>query len=214
MLFQLLGKFLCICCCFASAPHAFPSSSSRLLTPMQGPGCCVLSKTRLTVQETAGIPIWSPADSCSAYAASAQRCLFKLSPQHFQVPSARFLEWRLFAMWFLFQKGHVKCNTIKCPALSCENPVVEPQQCCPKCTGPMFFQRLDHLKRRKKMKDVQHADSLCPLQAIRSGSPQGWELLPSPAGTTELFISQERPSVSATSSHPSRVTSASCAHAL
>eukprot|EP00066_Takifugu_rubripes_P006486 XP_003971310.2 PREDICTED: chordin-like protein 1 [Takifugu rubripes] len=33
------------------------------------------------------------------------------------------------------EKGHVKCNTIKCPALSCENPVAEPQQCCPKCTG-------------------------------------------------------------------------------
>uniref|UniRef100_A0A3Q3XG79 VWFC domain-containing protein n=1 Tax=Mola mola TaxID=94237 RepID=A0A3Q3XG79_MOLML len=30
--------------------------------------------------------------------------------------------------------GHVKCNTIKCPALPCENPVAEPQQCCPRCT--------------------------------------------------------------------------------
>lgn len=35
----------------------------------------------------------------------------------------------------LFQTGHVKCNTIKCPALPCENPVAEPQQCCPRCTG-------------------------------------------------------------------------------
>lgn len=33
------------------------------------------------------------------------------------------------------QSGHVKCNTIKCPVLPCENPVPEPQQCCPKCSG-------------------------------------------------------------------------------
>ncbi|KAG7236713.1 hypothetical protein INR49_000607 [Caranx melampygus] len=32
------------------------------------------------------------------------------------------------------ETGHVKCNTIKCPALPCENPVAEPQQCCPRCT--------------------------------------------------------------------------------
>ncbi|XP_053703370.1 chordin-like protein 2 [Synchiropus splendidus] len=32
------------------------------------------------------------------------------------------------------ESGHVKCNTIKCPALSCENPVVDPQQCCPRCS--------------------------------------------------------------------------------
>lgn len=31
----------------------------------------------------------------------------------------------------------MKCNTIKCPALPCENPVAEPQQCCPRCTGTM-----------------------------------------------------------------------------
>ncbi|KAJ3589952.1 hypothetical protein NHX12_007909 [Muraenolepis orangiensis] len=29
--------------------------------------------------------------------------------------------------------GHVKCNTIRCPVLTCENPVTEPQQCCPRC---------------------------------------------------------------------------------
>ncbi|KAF3705989.1 Chordin-like protein 2 [Channa argus] len=32
------------------------------------------------------------------------------------------------------ETGHVKCNTIKCPALTCENPVSDPQQCCPRCT--------------------------------------------------------------------------------
>ncbi|XP_056267347.1 chordin-like protein 2 isoform X1 [Pseudoliparis swirei] len=31
--------------------------------------------------------------------------------------------------------GHVKCNIIKCPALPCERPVAEPQQCCPRCSG-------------------------------------------------------------------------------
>lgn len=46
-----------------------------LIFDTQGPGWYVLSKTRLTTQGTAGIPIWSPLDSCSACAASAQRCL-------------------------------------------------------------------------------------------------------------------------------------------
>ncbi|XP_027886861.1 chordin-like protein 2 isoform X1 [Xiphophorus couchianus] len=32
------------------------------------------------------------------------------------------------------ETGHVKCNTIKCPALTCENPATEPQRCCPRCT--------------------------------------------------------------------------------
>ncbi|TRY97922.1 hypothetical protein DNTS_034146 [Danionella cerebrum] len=31
------------------------------------------------------------------------------------------------------ESGHVKCNSIKCPALRCENPVSMPQQCCPRC---------------------------------------------------------------------------------
>lgn len=31
------------------------------------------------------------------------------------------------------ETGHVKCNAIRCPALSCDNPVAEPQQCCPRC---------------------------------------------------------------------------------
>lgn len=105
---------------------------------MQGPGCCVLSKTRHTVQETAGIPIWTLSDSCSACAASARRSLFNLCSKHLHC--ARFLEWKSVCNLCEFtlsslQKGHVKCNTIKCPALSCENPVAEPQQCCPKCTG-------------------------------------------------------------------------------
>ncbi|XP_016361714.1 chordin-like protein 2 [Sinocyclocheilus anshuiensis] len=29
--------------------------------------------------------------------------------------------------------GHVKCNSIKCPVLRCENPVTNSQQCCPRC---------------------------------------------------------------------------------
>lgn len=58
-------------------------------------------------------------------------------------------------MCFLFQKGHVKCNTVKCPALSCAHPVAEPRRCCPKCTGPMFVRRLYRLKKRKKLKGVQ-----------------------------------------------------------
>ncbi|XP_036380977.1 chordin-like protein 2 [Megalops cyprinoides] len=32
------------------------------------------------------------------------------------------------------ETGHVKCNTIKCPVLRCENPVTDAQQCCPRCT--------------------------------------------------------------------------------
>ncbi|XP_062342118.1 chordin-like protein 2 isoform X1 [Osmerus eperlanus] len=32
------------------------------------------------------------------------------------------------------ETGHVKCNTIKCPALRCENPVTDAKQCCPRCT--------------------------------------------------------------------------------
>lgn len=151
MLLQFLGK-LCVCCCCASAPHAFPSSSSRLLTPMQAPGCCVLSKTRLTVQETAGIPIWSPSDSCSAYAASAQRLLVPTRVQTFKGALRKMLSNEVCLQCvFLFQKGHVKCNTIKCPALSCENPVAEPQQCCPKCTGLSFPSKdLIILKRERK----------------------------------------------------------------
>ncbi|KAL6469949.1 hypothetical protein MHYP_G00210680 [Metynnis hypsauchen] len=31
------------------------------------------------------------------------------------------------------ESGHVKCNTIKCPVLRCENPVTDSQQCCPRC---------------------------------------------------------------------------------
>ncbi|XP_076835619.1 chordin-like protein 2 isoform X1 [Brachyhypopomus gauderio] len=31
------------------------------------------------------------------------------------------------------ESGHVKCNTIKCPVLRCENPVTDTQQCCPRC---------------------------------------------------------------------------------
>lgn len=135
-------RLLLLCVCATRVPH---SSSSRPLTPMQGPGCCVLSKTRLTVQETAGIPIWSPSDSCSAYAASAQRCCFKLpASKHLKgsiaqnVSNEVCLQCGFFLFNFIFQKGHVKCNTIKCPALSCENPVAEPQRCCPKCSGPIF----------------------------------------------------------------------------
>lgn len=32
------------------------------------------------------------------------------------------------------ETGHVKCKSIRCPALQCENPVTDPQQCCPRCT--------------------------------------------------------------------------------
>lgn len=69
------------------------------------------------------------------------------------------------------------------------------------------------IRAAEKIQDVQRADFLGPLQVIRSESPQDSELLSNPAGTTELFINQERPSTSATSSHPSRVTSVLCVHA-
>lgn len=63
---------------FSSAPYAFlllhTGSSSSPCFDTQALGCCVLSKTRRTTRETAGIPIWSRSDSCSACAASAQRC--------------------------------------------------------------------------------------------------------------------------------------------
>ncbi|XP_037543496.1 chordin-like protein 2 [Nematolebias whitei] len=32
------------------------------------------------------------------------------------------------------ETGHVKCSTIRCPALPCEDPVTETQRCCPRCT--------------------------------------------------------------------------------
>ncbi|XP_064208508.1 chordin-like protein 2 isoform X1 [Anguilla rostrata] len=32
------------------------------------------------------------------------------------------------------ETGRVKCSTIKCPVLRCENPVTDAQQCCPRCT--------------------------------------------------------------------------------
>lgn len=70
------------------------------------------------------------------------------------------------------------------------------------------------IREGEKIPGVQRADFLGPLQVIRSESPQDSELLSNPAGTTELFINQERPSTSATSSHPSRVTSVLCVHAL
>nr|XP_055036337.1 chordin-like protein 2 [Misgurnus anguillicaudatus] len=31
------------------------------------------------------------------------------------------------------ESGHVKCSSIKCPVLRCENPVTSSQQCCPRC---------------------------------------------------------------------------------
>lgn len=37
------------------------------------------------------------------------------------------------------ETGHVKCSTIRCAAVSCDNPVVEPQQCCPRCTDEPRF---------------------------------------------------------------------------
>ncbi|XP_020778801.1 chordin-like protein 2 [Boleophthalmus pectinirostris] len=37
------------------------------------------------------------------------------------------------------ETGHVKCSTIRCPAPSCDNPVVQPQQCCPRCTDEPKF---------------------------------------------------------------------------
>ncbi|XP_053297374.1 chordin-like protein 2 [Pleuronectes platessa] len=52
--------------------------------------------------------------------------------------------------------GHVKCNTIKCPALSCENPVAVPQQCCPRCTdGPRIPAGL-----RASVKSCRHNGSI------------------------------------------------------
>ncbi|CAL1573583.1 unnamed protein product [Knipowitschia caucasica] len=37
------------------------------------------------------------------------------------------------------ETGHVKCSTVKCPALSCDQPVLQPQQCCPKCSDEPAF---------------------------------------------------------------------------
>lgn len=140
---------------FVFAPYAFlsnqRSSSSSFLTPMQGPGWYVLSKTRHTTQETAGIPIWSPSDSCSACAVSAQRCFrhtYCLLSKHLKEYYNEFLNCQRSSVLMepicSLQKGHVKCNTIKCPALSCETPVAEPQQCCPRCTGrPSTSKRLN-----------------------------------------------------------------------
>ncbi|XP_028839594.1 chordin-like protein 2 isoform X1 [Denticeps clupeoides] len=33
------------------------------------------------------------------------------------------------------ETGHVKCNSIKCPVLKCQNLVTNSQQCCPRCAG-------------------------------------------------------------------------------
>lgn len=37
------------------------------------------------------------------------------------------------------ETAHVKCSPIRCAALSCDNPVVQPQQCCPRCTDEPQF---------------------------------------------------------------------------
>lgn len=149
-------------CVFSSAPYAFlllhTGSSSSSCSDTQAPGCCVLSKTRRTTRETAGIPIWSRSDSCSACAASAQRCpstqtaFINNLKEHYTknglkkslnisdmvlLKKKKACKLCCICSLSLSQTGHVKCNTIKCPALPCENPVAEPQQCCPRCTGTM-----------------------------------------------------------------------------
>ncbi|KAL0994046.1 hypothetical protein UPYG_G00117110 [Umbra pygmaea] len=44
----------------------------------------------------------------------------------------------MFCMWCSCTKtGHVKCNTIKCPSLQCENPVTDSKQCCPRCSDEL-----------------------------------------------------------------------------
>lgn len=76
-----------------------------------------------------------------------------------------------------FQTGHVKCNTIKCPALPCENPVAEPQQCCPRCTGRSSSSK-QLVRSEAFQKDNGSAcDCLfcgvCPPQMISLGFLQG-----------------------------------------
>lgn len=64
----------------------------------QAPGWFVLLKTKPTDQEKAGIPIWSPLDTCSACAACAQRYFPPIGG-------------------FLYQPGHwILCH--KCPISS------------------------------------------------------------------------------------------------
>lgn len=182
---------------------------------MQGPGCCVLSKTRPTVQETAGIPIWTPSDSCSACAASARRSLFNPRSKHLHCAKVR--GWGLFAIGVIhivfFAEGprEMQHNQVSCFV------VREPGSRASAVLSKMHRSDLHpntKIREGEKIQDVQRADFLGPLQVIRSESPQDSELLSNPAGTTELFINQERPSTSATSSRPSRVTSVLCVHAL
>lgn len=34
------------------------------------------------------------------------------------------------------ENGHVNCYRLRCPPLHCSQPVMEPQQCCPRCVDP------------------------------------------------------------------------------
>ena len=216
---------------FSSAPYAFlllhTGSSSSPCFDTQAPGCCVLSKTRRTTRETAGIPIWSRSDSCSACAASAQRCpsthtafinslkehytkncLKKtLNIWHGAVKKKRLVNCCISSLCVcLSQTGHVKCTTIKCPALPCDNPVAEPQQCCPRCTGTMSgISSSKHLVSQSMFS--LWFSVLCGPPQMSPGSPQGWGLQWNPAGIMELSISRGRPSTSTTSSPPSKATS-------
>lgn len=180
---------------------------------MQGPGCCVLSKTRPTVQETAGIPIWTPSDSCSACAASARRSLFNPCSKHLRCAKVRglFAIGVIHIVFFAERPREMQHNQVSCFV------VREPGSRASAVLSKMHRSDLHpntKIREGEKIQDVHRADFLGLLQVIRSGSPQDSELLSNPAGTTELFINQERPSTSATSSHPSRVTSVLCVHAL
>lgn len=81
--------------------------------------------------------IWSPAAEFKPRKVSGVLCTFKdktYSPGDSWHPYLEPFGFMFCMRCVCTETGHVKCNTIKCPPLTCENPVSEPQQCCPRCS--------------------------------------------------------------------------------
>lgn len=122
-------------------------------------------------------------------------------------------------MWVYVQLGHVKCNSIKCPVLRCENPVTNSQQCCPRCAGIA-----SHFCRFNKLICMIlvhfYLNSLTYAYYGYSHNQMSTELLLvcghplKPVGIMEAFTKQGKPLPTTSSSHPVSRTSASCALAL
>lgn len=150
MLLQFLGKFLCVCCCCASAP--VPQLILPTVDTHAGSGLLCTFKDKTYSPGDSWHPYLEPFGLMFCVRCVCTEVLFQTCFQTFKGALRKMSRMKSVCnvVFFIFQKGHVKCNTIKCPALSCENPVAEPQRCCPKCSGPIFILSAHHLKKRKK----------------------------------------------------------------